>query len=76
MPGKVVLLGGGGFVGRCIASRLSGRGFNVTVPTRRRNNRKELATELLPAVMDAKVPPGASASTRGLLTHLKEIGGR
>lgn len=37
---------------------------------------KELATELLPAVMDAKVPPGASASTRGLLTHLKEIGGR
>ncbi|MFG1359496.1 glucose-6-phosphate isomerase [Xanthobacter tagetidis DSM 11602] len=37
---------------------------------------KELATELLPAVTDDKVPPAASASTRGLLTHLKEIGGR
>jgi NADH dehydrogenase len=48
MPGKVVLLGGGGFVGRCIASRLSGRGFNVTVPTRRRSNRMELA--MLPGV--------------------------
>ena len=48
MSGKVALLGGGGFVGRCIASRLSGRGFNVTVPTRRRDNRKELA--MLPGV--------------------------
>ncbi len=48
MPGKVVLLGGGGFVGSCIASRLSGRGFDITVPTRRRDSRKELA--MLPGV--------------------------
>jgi len=48
MPGKVVLLGGGGFVGSCLANRLSSQGFEVTVPTRRPENRKSLA--LLPGV--------------------------
>ncbi|MEP9349376.1 glucose-6-phosphate isomerase [Xanthobacter sp. KR7-225] len=37
---------------------------------------KELATDLLPSVIDAKLPEGASASTRGLLAHLSEVGGR
>ena len=48
MPGKVVMLGGGGFVGSCLASRLSSRGFEVIVPTRWRDGRKSLA--LLPHV--------------------------
>lgn len=48
MPGKMVLLGGGGFVGSCLASRLSSRRFEVTVPTRRRDSRKDLA--MLPGV--------------------------
>ena len=47
-PGKIVLIGGGGFVGRCLASRLSACGCRVTVPTRRPESRKSLA--VLPGV--------------------------
>jgi len=39
---KVLLLGGSGFVGTYIANRLSQRGFEVTVPTRRRERTKAL----------------------------------
>ncbi len=45
---KVLVIGGGGFVGRCLASRLAKREIQVTVPTRRRENRRSLA--LLPRV--------------------------
>lgn len=48
MSGKVVMLGGGGFVGSCLANRLSRQGFEVTVPTRRPESRKSVA--LLPGV--------------------------
>lgn len=48
MPGKVVLLGGGGFVGSCLAGRLASQGYQVMVPTRRPENRKALA--LVPGV--------------------------
>lgn len=48
MSGKVVMLGGGGFVGSCLANRLSRQGFEVTVPTRRPESRKAVA--LLPGV--------------------------
>ena len=48
MPGKIVLIGGSGFVGSCLASRLSGRGIQVTLPTRRRETRKSLA--MLPGI--------------------------
>ena len=47
-PEKVVLIGGGGFVGSCLASRLSLRGMQVVVPTRRPEKRKSLT--LLPGV--------------------------
>jgi NADH dehydrogenase len=39
---KVLLLGGSGFVGTYIANRLSQRGYEVTVPTRRRERTKAL----------------------------------
>jgi NADH dehydrogenase len=39
---KVLLLGGSGFVGTYIANRLSQRGVEVTIPTRRRERSKAL----------------------------------
>ena len=39
---KVLLLGGSGFVGTYIANRLSQRGVEVTIPTRRRERTKAL----------------------------------
>jgi NADH dehydrogenase len=39
---KVLLLGGSGFIGTYIANRLSQRGIEVTVPTRRRERNKAL----------------------------------
>ncbi len=48
MPAKVVIFGGSGFVGNCLAGRLAARGVQVTVPTRRPERRKSLT--LLPNV--------------------------
>ncbi|MFT3962291.1 complex I NDUFA9 subunit family protein [Propionivibrio sp.] len=48
MSTRVVLLGGGGFIGKSLARRLAGPGFEVTVPTRRPGARAALA--LLPGV--------------------------
>ncbi|WP_300454974.1 complex I NDUFA9 subunit family protein [Accumulibacter sp.] len=45
---NVLLIGGSGFVGGWIASRLSERGVRVTIPTRRRENTKKLI--MLPTV--------------------------
>ena len=42
MPAKVVIFGGSGFVGGCLAGRLAAQGVQVTVPTRRPENRKSL----------------------------------
>jgi NADH dehydrogenase len=39
---KVLLLGGSGFVGSYIANRLSQRGIEITIPTRRRERTKAL----------------------------------
>ncbi|WP_434514656.1 complex I NDUFA9 subunit family protein [Dechloromonas sp. ARDL1] len=39
---KVLLLGGSGFIGTYIANRLSQRGIEVTIPTRRRERNKAL----------------------------------
>jgi len=39
---KVLLLGGSGFVGTYIVNRLSQRGVEVTIPTRRRERTKAL----------------------------------
>lgn len=52
---KVLLIGGSGFVGGWIANRLSERGICVTIPTRHRDNTKQLI--LLPTVymVDADV---------------------
>ncbi len=46
MPAKVVIFGGSGFVGSCLAGRLAALGVQVTVPTRRPERRKSLT--LLP----------------------------
>jgi len=45
---KVLLIGGGGFVGGWVASRLSARGIRVIVPTRHRERNKPLI--MLPTV--------------------------
>ena len=45
---KVLLIGGGGFVGGWVANRLSERGLRVVVPTRHRDHNKQLI--LLPTV--------------------------
>ena len=45
---NVLLLGGSGFVGTWIANRLSQKGVNVTIPTRRRERNK--ANIMLPSV--------------------------
>ena len=50
---KVLLLGGSGYVGTYIANRLSQRGIEVTVPTRRRERTKALIIQpnvLMPEV--------------------------
>jgi NADH dehydrogenase len=45
---NILLIGGSGFVGGWIASRLSERGIRVTIPTRHRDNTKQLI--MLPTV--------------------------
>lgn len=45
---NVLIIGGNGFVGSSIANRLAGRNVKVTVPTRRRERRRDLL--LLPTV--------------------------
>ena len=45
---KVLLIGGSGFLGGWIANRLSERGIRVTIPTRHRDNTKQVI--LLPTV--------------------------
>ena len=50
---KVLLLGGSGFIGTYIANRLSQRGIEVTIPTRRRERTKALIIQpnvLMPEV--------------------------
>jgi NADH dehydrogenase len=48
MTDNILLLGGGGFIGRHLAAALAARGLRVTVPSRRRERAKHLL--LLPTV--------------------------
>lgn len=52
---KVLLLGGSGFVGTYIANRLSERGIEVTIPTRRRERTKALITLPHVEMVDADI---------------------
>ena len=52
---RVLLIGGSGFVGGWIASRLAERGMYVTIPTRRRENCKRLIVLPRVSVVDADV---------------------
>ena len=61
---KVLLLGGSGFVGTYIVNRLSQRGIEVTVPTRRRERTKALIMQ--PGV----TMPEADISCEQTLTEL------
>lgn len=61
---KVLLLGGSGFVGTYIANRLSQRGIEVTIPTRRRERTKALIMQ--PGI----TMPEADISCEKTLTEL------
>ena len=63
---KVLLIGGSGFVGGWLASRLSAAGIRVTIPTRRRENRKGLL--MLPTVFEVQ----ADVNDTQALMHLVE----
>ena len=52
---KVLLLGGSGFIGTYIANRLSQRGVEVTVPTRRRERTKALIMQPNVDVVEANI---------------------
>lgn len=62
---KVLLLGGSGFVGTCIANRLSQRGVEVTVPTRRRERTKALIMQ--PGVEMPEIDINAEGALAGLI---------
>lgn len=65
---KVLLIGGGGFVGGWIANRLSERGIRVTIPARHRDNAKDPI--LLPTVYvvnaDVNEPAQLAALMKGV----------
>lgn len=61
---KVLLIGGSGFVGAWVANRLSERGYRVVIPTRRRENCRQLI--LLPMVYTVE----ADVHDAGVLVQL------
>ncbi len=73
---KIVLIGGSGFVGGWIASRLSQRGVRVVIPTRHRDNTKQLI--LLPTVdmieADVHDPQTLAALLRGADAVINLVG--
>jgi choline dehydrogenase-like flavoprotein len=63
---NVLLIGGSGFVGGWIASRLSERGIRVTIPTRHRDNTKKLIMLPMVSMVEANVhDPQASSADAG-----------
>mgnify|MGYP001243186447 CR=1 FL=1 len=62
---KVLLLGGSGFVGTYIANRLSERGVEVTIPTRRRERTKALI--MLPNVEMVEADINCEKTLAGLV---------
>lgn len=75
-PGTVLVLGGSGFVGRHLISRLVRDGNRVVVPTRRRDNARHLI--LLPTVdvVDADVhdPPTLKRLMTGMSAVVNLVG--
>src|SRR5438045_5240316 len=64
MIGKVLVLGGSGFIGRHLVAELARHGVRVTVPSRRRERAKQLI--LLPTVDVVE----ADINARGVLERL------
>lgn len=64
MNNRILLLGGTGFVGSCIAHALVARGYVVTVPTRRRERARHLL--LLPTVEVVEADVHDAATLAGL----------
>ena len=73
---KVVLIGGSGFVGGWIANRLSEREIRVAIPTRHRDNTKQLI--LLPTIdmieTDVHDPQALAALLRGADAVINLVG--
>ena len=68
---KVLLIGGSGFVGGWVASRLSAAGVRVTIPTRRRENRKRLL--LLPTVFEVQADVGDPQTLAALVEGVDAV---
>ena len=68
---KVLLIGGSGFVGGWVASRLSAAGVRVTIPTRRRENRKRLL--LLPTVFEVQADVGDPQTLAALIEGVDAV---
>ncbi len=68
---RIVVLGGSGFLGRSVVARLAERGLPVCVPTRRRDNAKDLI--LLPTVEVVEASVGDAAVLRGLLAGAQGV---
>lgn len=73
---KVLLIGGGGFVGGWIANRLSERGIRVTIPSRHRDNAKDPI--LLPTVYvvnaDVNEPAQLASLMKGVDAVINLVG--
>ncbi|MHB8352902.1 MAG: NAD-dependent epimerase/dehydratase family protein, partial [Burkholderiales bacterium] len=69
MPSPVLLIGGSGFVGRSVASRLTARGYPVIIPTRRL-----AVTEQNPLTPQIRWIEGSVHDPRFLETLLRDIG--
>jgi uncharacterized protein YbjT (DUF2867 family) len=70
-PQRVVVVGGSGFVGRHVVSRLAAAGHAVVVPTRRRESAKHLI--LLPTVEVVEADVYDRAALVGLMTGANAV---
>lgn len=74
--GRIVVLGGGGFVGRHVVARLAAVGHRVIVPARRRDTARHLI--LLPTVdvveTDINVPQSLARLLSGATTVINLVG--
>ncbi|MDR1889984.1 MAG: complex I NDUFA9 subunit family protein [Zoogloeaceae bacterium] len=68
---KILLLGGSGFLGSYLATRLAQRGYAITLPSRRRERNRRLMT--LPGVDIIEADPHDPAQLAALVAHQDSV---